>query len=45
MIKNIIKKCLTRYQRIQAQKDLNRRQLKNRIQRDLIIKGLEERGY
>ena len=44
MIKNIIKKCLTRYQRIQAQKDINHRQLNNRIQRDLIIKGLEERG-
>ena len=44
MIKNIIKKVLAHRQVVQAQKDISQRRLNNRIQRDLIIKGLEERA-
>lgn len=43
MIK-FIKKVLAHRQVVQAQKAKNQRQLNNRIQRDLIIKGLEERA-
>lgn len=43
MIK-FIKKVLVARQDKQAQKAKNQRQLNNRIQRDLIIKGLEERA-
>ena len=44
MLKSIIKNVLARYQRQQAQKAKIQRQLNNRMQRDLIIQGLEERG-
>lgn len=41
----LIKKVLANRKARQALKAKNQRQLNNRIQRDLIIKGLEERGY
>ncbi len=44
-MKKFIKKVLARHQRNQALKAKNLRELNNRKQRDLILKGLEERGY
>ena len=45
MIKNIIKMCLTRYQRHQAQVQKKKREAHNKEQVNLILQGLESRGY
>lgn len=43
-MKNFIKKVLASVQTKRVQKAKIQRQLNNRIQRDLIIKGLEDKG-
>lgn len=43
MIK-LIEKVLAHRQVVQAQKAKNQRELKNRVQRKLILQGLEDRG-
>lgn len=44
-MKKVIKKVLASLANRTSTKDLNQRQLNNRIQRNLIINGLEDREY